>query len=410
MTNSPPSNVKLSPDEYGRVLASGIDSLAVSIQVEWLTEALFTKLAELKRSAKSEHEDQPGIIDPGFGAAPWLFSVSPSGTDGYEWVLKGREMTMKIGNWTELKQRPSVLADIRSETLWAHGPDACIQRLHDLIHAMQGEIVALKPSRVDMCVDLLLRETDWMPGLLDGFVTRARDINPHYQSRQLSGFSIGKGAISARLYDKPREIRVKSKKFWMYDIWGIESVADDQRIIRVEFQTRREALHEMGIETYPDLTEQMPALWAYLTRKWLRVAMDASLHHTQQIIRPWWPIVEGGFVGAQQATPIVREKAISTDLNRHSAQLLGLVSSITALQRQGILVCKDESLDLDSHVAVIVDMVRKNAAIDDDQFTERVKRKQVKQLRAGVDFSDAPGALPGGAVSSKRSSTRRQSP
>lgn len=391
-------------------MISGIDSLVVSMQIEWLTEDLFAKLAELKRAAKSQHQEQPGVIDPGYGAAPWLFSVLQSGTDGYEWVLQGREMTMKIGNWTELKQRPSVVSDIRSETLWAHGPDLCIQRLHDLITAKHGKIVALKPSRVDLCVDLLMRELDWVPSMIDGFVTRARDIDPHYQHRALSGFSIGKGAVSARLYDKPREIVTKSKKFWMYDIWRIGSVAEDHRVIRVEFQIRREALKQMGIETYPDLKERMPSIWAYLTQKWLRVAEDAAVHHTQQIIRPWWPIVESGFTGAQQATPIVREKAISTDLQRHSAQLMGLVSSITALQRQGILISKDETLDLDSHVAVIVDLVRKNAAIDDGEFTERVKRKQAKQLRAGVDFSDAPGAVPGGAVSSRRTTRRRPSP
>lgn len=106
MTNSPPSNVKLNPHEYGRVLASGIDSLSVSMQVEWLDFGLFETLAKLKAAAKSNHDDQPGIINPGFGAVPWLFAVSPSGSKGYEWILNGREMTMKIGNWTELKQRP----------------------------------------------------------------------------------------------------------------------------------------------------------------------------------------------------------------------------------------------------------------------------------------------------------------
>jgi hypothetical protein len=396
----------LSPDEQGRVLACGIDSLSVSLQVEWQTEELFEKLTGLKAAAKSNHEDQPGIIKPGYGSTPWLFLIAPSGSNGYEWVLKGRELTMRIGNWTDLKQRPSVVADFRSETLWAHGSDMCIQRLQDLIKAMHGKVVSLKPSRVDVCADVLIREADWVFGLIDGFVTRARDINPHFQSRALSGFSIGKGATSARLYDKPREIRVKSKKYWMYDIWGIESVAEDHQVIRVEYQLRREALHEMGIETYPGLVEQLAGLWAYLTRKWLRVVDDASLHHTQQVVRPWWHVIEGGFADAQQATPIVREKAISTDLKRHEAQLMGLVSSITALQRQGMLIAGDESLDVASHIAVIIDMVRKNTRVDDEQFTERVKRKQAKQLRAGVDFSDAPGAKPAGAVSSRRTTRR----
>lgn len=70
MTNSPPSNVKLSPDEYGRALASGIDSLSVSMQIEWQNTHLFEKLTKLKAAAKSEHEDQPGIINPGFGSVP----------------------------------------------------------------------------------------------------------------------------------------------------------------------------------------------------------------------------------------------------------------------------------------------------------------------------------------------------
>src|SRR5690606_11582440 len=107
---------------------------------------------------------------------------------------------------------------------------------------------------------------------------RAAQVSPHLTHRKLTGFSIGKGQLSARLYDKPEEIASKSKKFWMYDVWGVESVARDHRVIRVEYQHRREALRELGVDSFADLVEKLDRLWAYDTGSWLRLVDDASKH------------------------------------------------------------------------------------------------------------------------------------
>jgi hypothetical protein len=53
----------------------------------------------------------------------------------------------------------------------------------------------------------------------------------------------------ARLYDKVIEIETKSKKTWMYGIWKMEGPPKNGRVIRVEFQLRREVLRQLAIDT-----------------------------------------------------------------------------------------------------------------------------------------------------------------
>jgi hypothetical protein len=39
----------------------------------------------------------------------------------------------------------------------------------------------------------------------------------------------------------------------MYDIWKLEDIPKDKKVIRVEFQLRRQAIKEVGIDTIDDL-------------------------------------------------------------------------------------------------------------------------------------------------------------
>ena len=89
MTNSSPSNVKLGENEPCRVLASGIDSLSLAIQVEWQSDRAFQVLETLKKIAKSSKEAAPAQLDMGSESADWVFEVRPHGKDGYEWLLTG---------------------------------------------------------------------------------------------------------------------------------------------------------------------------------------------------------------------------------------------------------------------------------------------------------------------------------
>lgn len=392
MTLSPPANVKtpgLGPDEPARVLAYGFDSLVLALDVRWEDRHAFELFTELKAKSKVENEPLPGIVRPGDGTSPWLFSVQPHGAGGYEWLIAGSDMAMRIGSWMEPGSRPSVMVDFRSEALWMHGPRTMVERMVNLLRVMGGKVESIKVSRADQTVDVLVREEIWNLGLLDHFVTKALTIHPHLRrNKVLEGITIGAGALMLKLYDKPLEIRLKSHKDWFYDIWGIEAVPPGCRVIRVEFQARREAVKGLFDGTFDGLEPSAEALWAYYTRKWFHVQDDPSLHHTQQRPEPWWHVVQGGYGNSLRVHPAIRAKAIRSNLKQAAQQLLGHITAITALQREGDLIGANETLDLESHLKAIADTV-KEAGWNDRKFTEKVKRSQVKKMRAEENYKAA---------------------
>lgn len=378
--------MKLEHNEAARVLASGIDTLVLAINVSWSDMGTFHKLAALKAIAKQEKEDEPAELIIDDEASPWRFVVKPHGSDGFEWLLTSQELGMKIGNWLQPKQRPSIMVDIRSETLWAHGPEKAVERVHALVEALGGEIVETKVSRLDLCADTLIRSDDWSKELIDSFVTRARNIQTHNQSRELSGFSIGVGKMRARLYDKPMEIKAKSKKIWMYDIWGIETVDDEHRIIRAEFQLRREVLLQLGMGEWNTVLRFHHMIWGYCTTMWLKLVDDASLHHTQQHLLPWWEVVQSGFKGSQDAEPLVRDRSVHLDKRQLAAHAIGSLASLLSIDLNPTELETGDELDLESHLQLALKDAIDNLPYGDKEFTHRMRRKQAKNHRSGQDF------------------------
>ena len=404
MTISPPSNVRLSPDEPARVLGCGVDSLVLAIDVRWGDDApLLVKLAELKGEAVSTEKRVTGRIIVADGSSPWLFLVKPFGAKGYAYLIDSHSMAWRVGDWAEPRSRPSVMVEIRAEALWTHAPSAIVDRVTALIRAGGGEVVTCKVSRADLCVDVLLRMSDWDREVRENVVSRADHRAPYFSKKRRTGIHVGKGAIVGRLYDKPLEIAVNGgKKLWMFDVWEVDSAADDHRIIRVEFEVKREAIKELGINTFDDLMQSAPRLWAYCTHKWLRMADDPDKHPTRQKLLPWWPIVQQGYTGAQKANPLIRARAVRADEAQLCTQLLGQLTSLVALHRQGELLQPGDVLDMNSHLALIVDTVRRHGW-NDCEFTERVKRKQAKVQRHAEKFAEAERARAQAGVSLKRS-------
>jgi hypothetical protein len=271
------------------VLAHNFDSLTLAIDVSWLNDRLFQRLLQRKDEAQSQRQPMPEQLHPDDRGDPWLFNVQPHGSNGYTWLLEGSEMTWRVGYWLEPQQRPSLMVELSSEMLWHRGPHAAVEAVRSLIEGEGGRVHFIKASRADLCVDLLLPEPAWNLSLLDRFVGRAQTVNPHIRNGALEGIGIGSGQLSARLYDKPREIRQKSGKWWMFDVWKLEKVPKNHYIIRVEFQIRREKLSELkagtvwyrarddddhGIPNHNwPLFASASNLWAYCTQNWLNSLM-----------------------------------------------------------------------------------------------------------------------------------------
>lgn len=334
MTISPPS--KVAPENLNplAVLASGVDSLNITFNVNWEDDTFFQYLAAQKETAKINDGPIAVKLAGTSKVESLLFQIQPFGSKGYEWILNGNDFSLKIGNWLEPISRPSIIAEIRSETLWALGPITAVETLLNLLNNAKATLESIKASRVDLCVDILLPEKTWNLNLIKYAVTRAAHKTPYFYHAALTGISIGRGKVAARLYDKPLEIRQKSKKFWMFDIWGISEVPEELKLIRVEVQFRREALKSLGLETLSDFFQHPENLWAYFSKDWLKFQNNPGKHHTQRHTLPFWKVVTNGFLGVQSPEPLIRCKSLSTKKSQHIAQAAGLLNSLIAIEQE----------------------------------------------------------------------------
>ncbi len=329
MTISPPAKVKLDRSST-QILASGIDSLYLAIDVHWANTDLFDYLANLKETAKITRKDTPGFFELDNGAYKYPFNVKPNGKNGHEWIITNKEFDISFGAWKRPQSKPSVLVKISSEALWHLGAENTVKKILQILFSQGGTRITLKPSRVDLCVDALFSERIFNPKLIDFSTTRSTYMCLHINHKKLTGLGIGKGKISARLYDKPLEIRQKSKKLWMYDIWGITEVPKGWKMIRTEFQLRREALKQLAINDTSDLFLHCDRIWAYCSQKWLKFQTNPGKHHTQRKTLAWWETIQNGFLGVQDPTPLIRSKALRYDIKQSTTQAIGYVRAVIA--------------------------------------------------------------------------------
>jgi hypothetical protein len=380
-TISPPSNVNNTPFTPPRVLASGLDTLVLAIDVIWHDDQFFRHLALMKEMAQLDPYDGTVLCNSPDDRYDYIMQIFPNGTSGYEWMLKNREFTLKIGNWSSPISRPSIMATIHSETLWRLGAKEAVFFLSKLIDQQKGQITNIKVSRVDLCCDVMLSNSIWNKEILNSIVTRSTHMAPFFYNLKLSGVQIGKGQIVARLYDKPLEINQKSKKFWMYDIWKIDQIGEDQQIIRVEFQIRREALKNLGVNTSDHLFLLGKNIWAYCAQDWLKFQDRPGKHPNQRSTYDWWKIVQDGYDSSLEAYPLIRQKAIKGEIDRAFASVVGYLGSIAALDIEKSGTDAEELTSLKEAFELVESYASKNH-IDDMEFTKRVFAKQAKMHRS----------------------------
>jgi hypothetical protein len=211
-------------------------------------------------------------------------------------------------------------------------------------------------------------------------VTRASDFAPYYRFKKLTGIRIGKGVISARLYDKPLEIQQQSRKVWMFDIWGLNEVPEGKKIIRIEFQLRREVLRDLKIKNIDDLFQKIDGAWAYCTKSWLKFQDRPGLHHTQRTTFDWYEEIQNGFAGVQGAEPLVREKAVRIDKQRLVQQANGLIIAIHAIDQEEKNADLNATVNINDCVISYVEELNKHH-LSPSEIQEKVTRKRAKYHR-----------------------------
>jgi hypothetical protein len=335
-----------------QVVGANIDTALYNVKGE-LPEALAEHLEALKSTSQEADEDL---------ATPWAFAgetlhIKPHGSGRqWRWILHCPSLHLDIGlgrlNGTIAKARLS------SAFLWEHGPEVALTLLYAFLVGWLGrERFRLQISEVHLCVDV----AGWDLTLADAdaFLSRSRartsrlvrpeeddlreaagtqeddysapSVTVHTNGRVCTGFEFSKKAPhSCVIYDKTREL-ARSRKEWMHTVWQANGWDGRGRVIRVEFRYERECLREMEVEEAYAFLDQVPGLWAYSTRGWLRHTLPdlSDANKGRWPVSPVWRLVERAeFFG--EGTPAVRTRKSAGDLRLICQMLAGCSTTAAA--------------------------------------------------------------------------------
>jgi hypothetical protein len=265
-------------------LRFGIDSLYLSYHGQ-LADEWNIKLDELKTIAQSEDEAEQALAQVSIGLH--IFEVRDKGMPRFPYVLVDNCFFIKI-NRKLSKILPMAHVQISSEYLAAVGVEAAEIDLRMVINTLGIIDGEASVSRADLFLDFvcldnlaMIEQPDW--------ITRANLMAKYFDCRldePFTGWVIGMGGnLHARLYEKVVEIVNKSHKTYLFELWQANGWQVGEKVWRMEFQTEKQTLKELGIINLSDLLKQQVALWHYLTHDWLRL----SIPNPNDTKRDRWP-------------------------------------------------------------------------------------------------------------------------
>ncbi len=318
-----------------RILATGVDTLEVGycIKEYLLTQGQLDWIAQAKLDAQSTPEDNDlGVV----GINGVSLKVNRTGAQRYEYIMSNGDIIVKFAPRAQSgRYYPELHIRYKSEYLWRVGWLKATKQVRDWLNTW-AVIIEDKVSRADICVDLGMSIPELNMAQIVSYARgRSKEggihYGEHYQGRVISGYSIGKGDMMCRIYDKTREI-LKSGKQWFQDIWRQNGWIAGMSVTRVECQYRRNVLRELQTNSLKDLELQLGDLWQYAVAKWLTIR-DISSHKNNRRwkVSGWWQTVQKACIGA--VTGIIRSKQIKPKYERLAAQVRGLLVSMASLKR-----------------------------------------------------------------------------
>jgi hypothetical protein len=364
----------------GKSLLSGVDSLYLALDLRWRGDKFFQHLEELQQRARSMKRPAPGQLQTKDNAHALSYEVLEHGSDGYRWILNSTEWSILLSAALQPTSRPNALVRLSSEGLWLHGVAECLDRTFALLESVEGFVIKPRISRVDICSDILIPEEMWHKDLIEHKVGHFKKNSIHLGYEKLEGFRLGKGKFLARMYDKPLEIEDASKKYWFYDLWNIEKVPEDQCIVRVEFQVRREGLKQLAVDTVWDFVNHPRSLWDYCSR-WVQFCINRDAVKRDRVLLPFWETVQNGFLGGQSGAPFIRAKMVNTKRRQLDLQLVGQATSLLAMK----CTTPHPSLRIEDQGSLVQESA-KRLNMSDAQFSEKVQLKIAKRPREQEKF------------------------
>lgn len=219
-----------------------------------------------------------------------MFEVKDTAPRFYAFIIEDACFRLQLGKGDGL---PLAYIQVRAEYLAFSPLETILEDLRFVLNTIAAVKGSLLVSRADLCVDFVppCPMDDWKPR---AWVTRARDIEPHYRNQKLTGWSIGKGSImSGRLYNKLLEIVQKSHSLYFFELWRSKGWVDGEDVWRLEAQFRRDVLEQLRVGLPASLQTNLQGLWAYFTEDWLRLTIpDESDHNPSRWpLHPFWSAI-----------------------------------------------------------------------------------------------------------------------
>lgn len=271
-SNTAPANCTL--------LRFGVDSLYLTFPGQLSDEGAL-RLDAAREAARAEDESTQALAQ--LSILDHLFEAGPTGGKLFKYSLSDHAYRLTIKG-KKPKRLPLACAQISSRFLTAVGVEQAVSQLRLILSSFATLEPGASVSRLDLFTDFA------SPFALDAWdddswVTRARFQDRHRVDGLFTGWSIGRGKLMARLYDKTLEIKASGKDYlrpiWMENGWdGVSPV------YRLEFQFRNEALKELGCNQYPEVLEHLGGLWEYAATKWLRLCVPCASDDT----KTRWPL------------------------------------------------------------------------------------------------------------------------
>ncbi len=259
--------------EAPKLLLHGLDTVqcAYYLTPPAVKHLDFAKLAIIKEQLRMDKSREPRAVTLG-GTE---FFLHPYGSSsGYPFVLTNEDIKVELGEFNY----PSCFVTFRSQALWRQSATV----LHDKFLAWATSLGCdvEQPeslSRVDFCFDYSLPTRDFDA---DSFVSQSDKDSQHREHGTIQTFTLGKGDVVLRVYDKVAEIRQQSAKVWFYELWG-----QDEQVWRIEWQVRKPMLKRFWIGTFADLQEYQGMLLRYLAE-----FHDTLRSRTEDSNRSRWPL------------------------------------------------------------------------------------------------------------------------
>ena len=318
--------------ETFQYLLSGIDSLYLGLYVIWGSDWK-RRLHVLDKKKQQARKKGGLVINLPSGR---ICNFRPNGKgENYRYHLQFEAYNLFIGKAARPGISPNVYLEIDAKTLWFKGIETTLSWItEDLKTIGGGSIQRVQVSRVDLCCDY------WIPGGLSYEFLCSHKVTHNKKGKLYWGakdnaetFYIGdeNAPTRLRIYNKGVEVHLKSgKKLWFLDLWQREST---ENIWRVEFQLRRDALDQFGINSLDDLKEKKAGVWQYLTSKWFSLRLPDNEKTDRRTIHPFWHSVQECFGQNVPEKEIKRSYGSAGVINPewHLSHIDGCLSSFAAL-------------------------------------------------------------------------------